>query len=425
MNLRLKPRHALPIYSRHPWVFATSLQNYADGSATMPGLEVVVESDGGEPIARGLVNPHSLLRVRLYSWDLSQELNAEFFAARIAAAIERRRVLLGDIRSCRLIFSEADELSGLTVDAYDGYLLVQLTSAALASRIESLLDALNEQLSPPGIWLRVEREIAEKENIDPVDRLARGDAPPRPLIIEQPAGDATVQFAVDLIGGQKTGFYYDQRENRSAVARYCRGAGVFDGHCYTGGYALTIARCGDPSSVVAVDSSEGAIRLAKMNAELNDLHRSGQRGSVEFVQDDVSDRLKADAAANRTYGVVIIDPPKLARSRKGVNRATKAYVRLNMAAVAAVVDNGILVTHSCSGLIDDARFDQILQTVALESGRSIHILERRSAGVDHPTRVTCNETDYLTCRICLIGPRPEARDPEVHSAVAVDRSEEA
>ena len=394
-TLRLKPRHALPLFSRHPWVFATALQKGADGSDLMPGMEVVVATDRGEPIARGLVNPASLIRVRLYSWTPDKAITNELLASRIRAAIELRRGLgYGD--SCRLIFSEADGLSGLTVDSYDRYLLVQLTSAALATRVESLLDLLEAELSPPGIWLRTDPEIASKEGLDPVDRLARGDTPPRPITISQPTADGTLTYFVDLRGGQKTGFYYDQRENRIAAAAYAAGQRVFDGHCYTGGFAFTAAKAG-AKSVLAVDSSESAITMARLNAEANDLHRT-----VTFEEADVGDRLAELHRDGETFGVVIVDPPKLARSRKGLSRALKAYVRLNVAAVSVLEPGGILVTHSCSGLVRDEDFDQMLQQVALQTGRTIRILERRQAARDHATSVYCLETDYLTCRICHV-----------------------
>ena len=421
-TLTLKPRHALPLFSHHPWVFATALKKGADGSDLMPGMEVVVESDKGEAVARGLVNPHSLIRVRLYSWTPDEPIGSDLLADRIRKAIALRRAVLGNIASCRLVFSEADGISGLTVDSYDGYLLVQLGSAALAPRIEALLDALEAELLPPGIWLRTDREIADKERMDPIDRLARGSSPPRPLVITENADavEGGVQFSVDLLGGQKTGFYYDQRENRAAVAALARDKTVFDGHCYTGGYAITLARAG-AKSVLAVDSSESAIQMARLNAEANDVHRT-----VTFEQADVRDRLAELAADGRRFDLVILDPPKLARSRKGLNRAIKAYVRLNAAALAVLPPGGLLVTHSCSGLVRDDAFDQMLQRVALESGREIRILERRGAARDHAGSVYCPETDYLTCRICYVEGAADERpsDPEPASDV-VDAAADA
>ena len=396
-TLKLKHRHALPLYSRHPWVYATSLQKVADGRGLMPGMEVVVAADDGKPIARGLVNPNSLLRVRLYSWSPDEPITGELFASLIRDAIAFRRSVLGDIASCRLIFSEADGLSGLTVDSYDGYLLVQLTSAALATRLESLLDMLEAELSPPGIWLRIDRDMAEKEQFDTTDRHVRGELPSRPIVISQPGvGGKPVQYGVDLVGGQKTGFYYDQRENRVAVAKLCEGKRVLDCHTYTGGYALTIAATGGASEVIGIDSSEPAIELARHNADLNECR------TVRFEQANVVDYLAEAAEAGEQFDMVILDPPKLARSKSALNRAMKAYVRQNVAGLGVLRPGGTLVTHSCSGLVSSDLFDEVLQKAGLETGRTIRILERLGAARDHAASVYCSQTDYLKCRIAHV-----------------------
>ena len=396
-TLRLKPRNALPLFSRHPWVYATSLQKGSDGADLMPGMEVVVATAEGEPIARGLVNPHSLLRVRLYSWQPDATITSDTFAPLIDRAIAFRQRVLGQTKTGRLIFSEADGLSGLTVDSYDGYLLVQLTSGALATRLESLLDLLTERLTPPGIWLRIPREIAEREGLDPTDRHIRGDQPPRPLVIEQPGPDGqTLRFGVDLIGGQKTGFYYDQRENRLAVAELCRGQRVLDGHCYTGGFSVAISADGRASEVVGVDSSEPAIAMARVNAEMN-----GCR-NVRFEQARIADYLSDAAEQGERFDVVILDPPKLAKSQSGLNRALKAYVRQTVAGLSVLASRGTLVAHSCSGLVSQTAFDDVLQRASLESGRPMRILQRRGAAVDHAPSVYCSQSDYLKCRVCAV-----------------------
>ena len=408
--LRLKPRHALPLFSRHPWVYATALKRGADGSDRMAGMEVVVESDRGEPIARGLVNPASLIRVRLYSWQPERPLTADLFAERIAAAVALRQRLLGQTHTGRLLFSEADGLSGLTVDAYDGYLLVQLGSAALAARLETLLDQLEAAVQPRGIWLRVDDETARREAMDAADRLVRGEAPPRPLVIEQPAGrDRTVQFGVDLVGGQKTGFYFDQRENRIAAAEAAvelhrqlgRRVRVLDAHCYTGSFGCVIAKhaevAGVDVSVLCVDSSAPALKMAARNAELNGVHRT-----LTTEGGDVGQLLATAAAEGRSWDLICLDPPKLARTRKAMNRAMKAYVRLNAAALAVLEPGGVLMTHSCSGLVDGVAFDQVLQRAALDAGVSLRVLQRRGAAVDHAPSVFCPETDYLKSRLVTV-----------------------
>lgn len=393
MNLpaiTLKKRHALPAFSRHPWVYATSIASEPKGIE--PGTEVLVVSQDGQQIARGLYNPHSLIRVRLYSWDIERPVDDGLFKQRIKAAIAVRQCALGQTNAARLIFSEADGISGLTVDAFDRWLVVQLTSLALQDHFASILDVLREQLDPRGIVLRTERGMLEREGLDIQDAVVWGIEPPRPLLIESNG----LSWGVDLTEGQKTGFYFDQRANRDAVAKYCVGRSVFDGHTYAGGFALTAAKAG-ASSVLGVDSSAAAIELAQANAE-----RNGLSGVAQFEKADVSARLNQAVEQGEKFDVVIIDPPKLARTRGGLRRAMKAYTKLNAVAMQAVQPGGILVTCSCSGLVSAADFDAMLRDASLLAGRSTQILESRHADVDHPTSVFCPDTDYLKCRICSV-----------------------
>lgn len=388
--ITLKKRHALPAFSRHPWVYATSIANEPKGLDA--GDEVLVQSEDGQPIGKGLYNQASLIRVRLLTWDLDEAIDAAFFRRKIEAAIDLRRRTLGQTEAARLIFSEADGLSGLTVDAFDKWLVVQLTSRALFEHFDSIVESLRDLLEPRGMVMRTERGIQEREGLEIADGVIWGMEPPRPLLIEANG----LQWGVDLTEGQKTGFYYDQRANREAVARYCAGKTVFDGHTYAGGFALTAARSG-ATSVLAVDSSGPAIDLAKANAE-----RNGLADRVTFEKGDVSAHLKAVAEAGRLFDVTIIDPPKLARTRGGLRRAMKAYVKLNAAAIQATVPGGILVTCSCSGLVSNEDFDAILREASLATGRELRVLESRRADIDHPTSVYCPETDYLKCRICAV-----------------------
>lgn len=388
--LTLKKRHALPAFSRHPWVFATSIANTPDGLAA--GDEVVVQTDHGKPIARGLYNPDSLIRARLYTWDLDEAVDAALIRRRLESAIALRRRTVGNVNAARLVFSEADGLSGLTVDAYGRWLVLQLTSRALFEHGDVIIESLRDMLDPRGMILRTEKGIQEREGLDASDGVVWGSEPPRPLLIES----SGLTWGVDLMSGQKTGFYFDQRANRQAVAAYCDGKTVLDCHTYVGGFALTAAKAG-AKQVLGVDSSGPAIEAAQANAERNNLE-----DQVQFEKADVSKRLAEAATAGEQFDVVIVDPPKLARTRGGMRRAVKAYVKLNIAALKVLAPNGVLVSCSCSGLISSADFNAILRDASIEVGRSLRILESRRADIDHPTSVTCAETDYLKCRICAV-----------------------
>ena len=390
----LKERRALPFFSRHPWVFAGAIDR-VDGDVT-PGAVVTLHASDGKFIAAGLYNPHSQIRVRLYSWNEGEHLDPDFWSRRLDSAIALRHTLYGDPDSesgCRLVFSEADGLSGLIVDRYGDWLLVQFTSLALADRRAVILDLLEAKLRPRGIWLRTEKGIRESEQLELADGLARGAEPPRPLSLVENG----VRYAVDVQQGHKTGFYFDQRDNRAAVARYVAGKRVLDIFCYTGGFGLTSLTVGKARQVHAVDVSESALELARKNAEANQV-----AGAIEFVKSDAFEELERLVAAGEMFDVVILDPPKLTRHRAGLSKALRGYHSLNQLAVNVLKPGGILVSCSCSGLIGRDDFVGMLAAVSQRSGRPIQILESRGQAADHPTSVHCLETAYLKCYICRV-----------------------
>src|SRR5437588_5297706 len=252
----LKPRHAKPFYGRHPWVFAGAIAAVASDPAD--GAEVDLVSGAGQWIARGLYNGRSKIRVRLYSWQPDQPLDRDFFRDRLAVAIRLRRDILGVYRpggACRLVFSEGDGLSGLTVDKYDRWLAVQVTALGLAERRDMIADVLAELTGSAGVYLRTERGIGRLEGVELHDGPLRGELPPVPITIEEAGG---LRHLVNLAEGQKTGFYLDQRENRVAAARYATGRSILDAFCYTGGFGLHAARAG-ATAVEGVDSSASAL----------------------------------------------------------------------------------------------------------------------------------------------------------------------
>lgn len=390
----IKPRRAQPFFNRHPWVFAGAIAQI-EGKPE-PGDEVVVvQAKDGKFIGRGLFNPHSNIRVRLYSWDESAPLTSDLWNARITDAIALRDSLPGrsSHTARRLISSEADGLSGLTVDQFGDWLMVQLTSLALGTRRELLFDLLEQHVSPRGMILRTEKGIRELEGLELRDGLIRGEEPPRPLEIRENG----LTFLVDVATGQKTGCYLDQRDNRAAVARYVQGQRVLDLFSYSGGFGITAAKLGEAASVVCVDSSEPALELARSNAEVNAV-----ADQVECVRSDVFQFLKEAAGRADQYDTVILDPPKMARRQAGITKAMRAYHSLNELAVSVVRPGGLLVTCSCSGHVGRDDFEQMLSGVATSSGRTIRILESRSQAADHPVSPNCPENRYLKCLICRV-----------------------
>ncbi len=390
----LKPRRAQPFFYRHPWVFDGAIRR-VEGNPQV-GDEALLATDKGDPIARGLFNPRSNIKLRLYGWNVDRSLDESFFAEKIDHALALRDRMLGnwsETESARLISSEGDHLSGLTVDRYSDWLVVQFTSAALAVRKDTILRHLQDRLKPKGIVVRTEKGIGETEGLELQDGLVSGSEPPRPLVIEEHG----LHYGVDLLEGQKTGFYLDQRQNRLAAAGVLPRGRVLDLFCYSGGFGLTALRNGFAERVVGIDVSETAVTLARENAR-----RNGLDEQTEYHVRPAFNALEEFAAAGEQFGAVILDPPRMTRSRHTIDKALKGYFSLNKLAVDLLPPGGILVTCSCSGLVSRVDFEQVLATVAMRSGRSIQVLEARGPASDHPVSISCPESNYLKCFLCRV-----------------------
>lgn len=388
----LKPRKARPFFGRHPWVLDSAIERIE--GEVQDGDIVDLLSEKGKFIARGLYNSRSRIRARLYAWDAGEPLDEDFWRRRLENAVSFRRELgvLEPSNACRLVFSEADGLSGLVVDRYANYLALQPTALAIARRLDLLVPVLVELVKPRGIVIRNERGVAQLEGVDLSEGLYWGEAPAGPVFISEHG----IRYGVDLTAGQKTGFYVDQRDNRRAAAAHCRDKRVLDMFCYSGGFALAAAMLGRAREVVAVDTSQKAIALARANAELNGV------SNIHFRAGDAFQTLDELVAAGERFGTVILDPPKFARSRSRLDEALMAYHRLNLMGVLALERGGTLVTCSCSGHVTREDFLHMLSGVAQRSGRQIQILEQRGASADHPVSATCLETEYLKCFICRV-----------------------
>jgi len=389
----LKPKRARPFFGRHPWVLDSAVLR-VDG-APVDGAVVDLATHDGQFVGRGLWNATSRLRVRLYAFDAATKLDDALWQARIEAAVGLRRTLgLDDpAGAARLVNSEGDDLSGLIVDRYGDYLAVQVTALAMASRLDTICDTLQTLVAPRGILLRgAERGLAKLEGLHLADRLVRGSAPAGPIFVHEHG----LRFGVDLAEGQKTGYYLDQRDNRHAAARYARGRRVLDMFCYSGGFSVAAAVTGRAASVLAVDSSAKAATLAKANADLN--------GAANVVVEtaDAFEKLDALLAGGERFGMVVLDPPKFARSRASLDDALRAYHRINRAALGLLEPGGILVTCSCSGSVSRDDFLQMLAGVAQRGRRPIQLLECRGAAPDHPVSASCLEGEYLKCVIARV-----------------------
>jgi 23S rRNA (cytosine1962-C5)-methyltransferase len=331
--------------------------------------------------------------VRLYRWD-DGPLDLAWWSSLLARAVRLRESLglNGEKSACRLVFSEGDALSGLTVDRYDRWLVAQFNSLAVHQRRLEIIHLLHDLTGAHGTVVRTVRGIAQKEGLRSGEEEIIGAIPDEPVEIAENG----LRYLVDLRSGQKTGFYLDQRDNRLAVARYCRGLRVLDLFCFSGGFSFNAIRHGGAASTLGVDSSGPMVELARQQAGLNQIDRA------QFAEGDVGEMVDRLGTEGKRFGVVICDPPKYARQAKDIDNALRGYIRLNLAALDVLEPGGILATCSCSGLIRREQFLGMIGAVAEQSGRSIQILEQRGQSPDHPVSASCLESEYLKCVICRV-----------------------
>lgn len=391
-TVRLRPAKHGTFLARHPWVLDRSL--VADAHPPPTGSVVDLQTSDGRWLARGIYNEASRIRVRLYTWHKDEQLDDEFFRKRMDGALQLRKDLgrLDTLSASRLVFSEGDGISGLIVDKYAEHLVVQVTALAVEQRLPQILSWLIERLDPKSISVRVDQRVADAEKISLREQCAYGHRPTEPIEIQQDG----LRYSIDLDESQKTGYYLDQRENRLEASRLSAGRRVLDVCCYTGGFALTCAKLGGAREVIGVDSSQRSIDWARRHAQDNELH------DVQFTVGDCFTTLENLTRQGSKFGLIVLDPPRFAGSRRTIPDALRAYHRLNRLAVECLEPSGYLVTCSCSGLVTRDDFSRMISGVSQKTGRDIQVLQQRGASADHPVWATCPQTDYLKCFICRV-----------------------
>jgi len=388
----LKRGRDKPARQRHPWVFSGAIAR-VDGEP-QDGDPVDVRAADGDWLARGILNRRSQIAVRILTRDPDEAVDANLWRRRLARAVDARARLpaLVGTSAYRLAFSEADGLPGLVVDRYTDWLAVQFSALAADRWRKAIVTALVELIQPRGIVARDDPEAREKEGLLAAEGVVWGEPPPAHVEIEEDG----LTFLVDVLGGQKTGFYLDQRESRRLVEPYGRGARVLDAFAYTGAFAVRAWR-GGAVSVTTVESSPEALALAEEN-----LARNGFGGRTEHVVGNAFRELRAFRAAGRRFDVVILDPPKFARSAGHLERAGRGYKDINLLALHLLEPGGILVTFSCSGLVDADLFQQIVWEAALDAGRDVQVVARCAQAPDHPVALNFPESAYLKGLICRV-----------------------
>ncbi len=373
----------------HLWIFSNEIANLREDFT--PGELVEVVSHGGNFIGRGYINPHSLIAVRLLT-RARETIDAEFFANRISRALALRERLFPGEETFRVVFAESDGLPGLVIDKYARALVIQVSTMGMHTRLGEIAGAIPVTgLSPSAIVLRADTPLAELEGFEGENRVLSGE-PEFPLAIEHDG----LTFLIDILEGQKTGFYLDQRENRRALAGLVDGLSVLDCFCYTGAWSLYAARHG-ARKVLGIDSSARAIEIARRNAALNSLDTV-----CTFERADAFERLAQLVERGERFGCVILDPPAFVKSRRQSKEGEAAYERINRMAMSLLEPDGFLVSCSCSFHISREKFMQILAVSARKARRAAVVVEWRGEARDHPVLPAMPETDYLKCAVMRI-----------------------
>jgi 23S rRNA (cytosine1962-C5)-methyltransferase len=389
-------------------IYRKMVERESAPAEVLPGDLVRVVGREGEVVGYGLWNPHSQIALRVLSQGNELPSDA-FWKARLAESVRVRTDLLAldaSTNAYRLVHSEADGLSGLMVDKLNDVLSVECFSLGMYQRIEAILDALHALAGTRHHRVRVDERVASAERFSgaPFDSRAL----PPAITIEEHG----VRYRVRFEGAHKTGFFCDQRENRARIAAFCKGQSVLDVCCYTGGFGLNARIRGAARDVTCVDLDEKALALARENMNLN-------QARVSLVHSDSFGYLRQMRSNGNTYGVVALDPPKLISSRDEISLGKRKYYDLNVLAMRVVKPGGILLTCSCSGLLEPEEFLGILRAAAREAGRSARILEVTGAAADHPVALDVPETSYLKACWLLLGAnhgvRQEDGQPEPKS----------
>lgn len=379
-TLELRPREEQRLRTGHLWVFANELQSLPPAT---PGDLVQVATAKGDIIGTGFYNPVSQIAVRLLG-TTETTIGSDFFVRRLAAALALRERLLPGETAYRWVFGEADLMSGLIVDRYASTVVVQMLSAGMDRHRDDIVTAI--RTVAPDVTGIVERNTAatrKKEGLDLRDGILWGTVPPSVDIVEN-----GIMLGLDLLGGQKTGYFLDQKINRRFVADLAAGRTVLDCFCNVGGFALNAAR-GGAVEAVGIDSSATAVAAARRHAERNGL------ANCRFEQKDAFDELRDQLDQGRQWDIVVLDPPSFAKQRSAVGRARAGYAELNRTAIKLLAPGGLLVSSSCTQLVPEAMLMDILWTEAARLQKRLRLLHRGQQAPDHPILLAMPETQYL------------------------------
>ena len=387
LTIKLKAHEERRLRAGHLWVYSNEIDTGEGFRQIAPGSLCRVVDSRGKPLGIGYVHPRTLLALRLLSSDPNAVIDVEWFLRRLQSALKlRERLYPGPYY--RLVFGEADGLPGLIVDRYGEVLVLQISTAGMEALKPLVIDALQRLLKPRGMLLRNDLAMRETEGLEDVTE----EIGTVPDVVEIDEGG--VRFAIPLKTGQKTGWFYDQSDNRGRLARYVKGARVLDVFSYIGGWALRSAAFG-ASSVSCVDASAPALEMAQRNAGLNGV-------DLETLKGPALDMLKQLRDQQREFDVVIVDPPALIKRKKDAEAGLEHYASLNRVAIQLLAKDGVLISCSCSHHLELEQLQRVLLRESRQAGRRLQILEQGGQSADHPVHPAIPETRYLKAYFCRV-----------------------
>ncbi|HEY3919975.1 MAG TPA: class I SAM-dependent rRNA methyltransferase [Stellaceae bacterium] len=389
-TIRLLPGHDKRAGSGHPWVYSNEIAMDAAAKALPPGSLVALATANGKSLGTATFNPHTLIAARFLSRDAGTRIDRDFFATRLERALALRHRLYPE-PYYRLIHAEADGLPGIVLDRFGDVLSCQINTAGMALLEEDFLATCRQVLAPRAIVLRNDTAARTLEGLAGEDRVAVGELAPPVEIVENGA-----RFAIDPLGGQKTGWFYDQRENRGLASRFAAGGRVLDLYCFGGGFGILAALAG-ADQVLAIDRSEQALALAAKSAALN-----GIAGKCRFARGDAFDELERLHGQGERFDLVIADPPAFARSKKDLGPALRGYRKLARLAAALVAKGGTLFIASCSHQVETEAFAEAVRRGLADAQRDGRIVASSGAAPDHPVHPFLPESAYLKAQLLAL-----------------------
>ena len=372
---------------RHPWIFSKAVKEVVNPPEN--GADIDIYAADGSFLARASYSPNSQIRARVWSFNAEEKIDQQFFERKIREAAEARTLMLEEtgMSACRLVDAESDGLPGLIIDRYNNFLVLEVLSAGAEYHLKDITSALRNIYPDDNIYERSDVEVRTKEGLESRKGVIYGEEPPEELAIKENGG---MQILVNIKEGHKTGYYLDQRDNRAALSKYCKGKSVLNCFSYTGGFSLYALR-GRAKSVANVDVSQKALDIAKKNIVLNHL----DPGRVKFIREDVFAFLRKEKKAGHTYDVIVLDPPKFAESKSQLDKACRGYKDINMIAASIINPGGYLMTYSCSGHMTPDLFQKVVADALLDAGRDGQIVEFLTQASDHPVALPYPEALYL------------------------------